>query len=115
MIIYRFQVIQISRDPSLSIFMLLEQYGISSPPYTESKWNLKWWEAKSPGLSYTDGKRNPPAFDENIITNKSQHKKNSETSKSTPFSIQIQWKKVWSWMSNTRGNQQLWNWRRVFG
>ena len=45
MIIYRFQVIQISRDPSLSILMLLEQYGVSVPPYTESKWN--WWEAKA--------------------------------------------------------------------
>ena len=46
MIIYPFQVIQISGDPSLSIFMLLEPYGISSPPYIESKRNLHWWEAK---------------------------------------------------------------------
>ena len=38
MIIYRFQAIQIwSKDPSLSIFMLLEPYGVSSPPYIESK------------------------------------------------------------------------------
>ena len=22
------------------------EYGISSPPYIESKWNLHWWEAK---------------------------------------------------------------------
>ena len=40
MIIYRFQVIRTSRDPSLSIFMLLEPYEVSSPPYIESKWNL---------------------------------------------------------------------------
>ena len=40
MIIYPFQMIQTSRDPSLEIFMLLEPYGISSPPYIESKWNL---------------------------------------------------------------------------
>ena len=46
MIIYRLQTILISRDPSLSIFMLLEQYGISSPPYIESKCNLHWLEAK---------------------------------------------------------------------
>ena len=42
MIIYRFQVIQASKDPSLSIFMLLVPYGVSSPPYIESKWNLHW-------------------------------------------------------------------------
>ena len=35
--------------------------------------------------TYTGGKRNPLAFDENIIIDKSQHKKNSETSKSTLF------------------------------
>ena len=35
MIIYRFQGIQTSRDPSLSIFMLLEPYGVSSPPYKD--------------------------------------------------------------------------------
>ena len=64
MIICRFQVIQSSRDPSLRIFMLLEPYGVSSPPYSESKWNLHWWKAK-PLLS----------FDEKIITDKSQHKK----------------------------------------
>ena len=46
MIIYRFQVFKASRIPSLSIFMLLVPYGVSSPPYTESKWNLYWWEAK---------------------------------------------------------------------
>ena len=40
MIIYRFQVIQVSRDPSLSIFMLLEPYDTSSPPYIELKWNF---------------------------------------------------------------------------
>ena len=40
MIIYRFLVIQASKDHSLSFFMLLEPYGISSPPYIESKWNL---------------------------------------------------------------------------
>ena len=33
--------------------------------------------------TYTGGKRNPLLFDENIITDQSQHKKNSETSKST--------------------------------
>ena len=43
--------------------------------------------------TYTDGKRNLLVFDEKIITDKSQHKKSSETSKSTPFSIQNQWKK----------------------
>ena len=31
--------------------------------------------------TYTGGKRNPLPFDENIITDKSQHKRNSETSK----------------------------------
>ena len=46
MIIYRLQVIQTSRDPSLAIFMLLEPYSVSNPPYIESKWNLHWWEAK---------------------------------------------------------------------
>ena len=46
--------------------------------------------------TYTGGKRNPLPFDENIITDKSQHKKNSGTSTSTLFSIQIQWKKMWS-------------------
>ena len=46
MIIYRFQIIQTSRDPSLLIFILLEPYGVSRPPYTESKWNLHWLEAK---------------------------------------------------------------------
>ena len=35
--------------------------------------------------TYTGGKRNPLHFDENIITDKSQHKKNSEISKSTVF------------------------------
>ena len=46
--------------------------------------------------TYTGVKRNALPFDENIITDKSQHKKKSETSNSTLFSIQIQWKKVWS-------------------
>ena len=46
MIIYRFDVIQTSRDHSLDIFMLLEPYGESSPPYIESTWNVHWWEAK---------------------------------------------------------------------
>ena len=46
MIIYRFQVIhQTSRDPSVAIFMT-EPYGVSSPLYIESKWNLHWWQAK---------------------------------------------------------------------
>ena len=45
--------------------------------------------------TYTGGKGNPLSFDDNIITEKSQHKKNSEISKSTLFSIQNQWKKVW--------------------
>ena len=35
--------------------------------------------------TYTGGKQNPLPFDENIITDKSQHKKNSETSKLTLF------------------------------
>ena len=42
MIIYRFQVIQTSGDPSLAIFMLLEPHGVSSPSYIEPKWNLHW-------------------------------------------------------------------------
>ena len=46
MIFYRFQVIQTSRDPSFAIFMLLDQYGVCSPPYIASKWNLHWREAK---------------------------------------------------------------------
>ena len=37
--------------------------------------------------TYTGGKQNPLPIDENIITDKSQHKKNSETSKWTLFSI----------------------------
>ena len=35
--------------------------------------------------TFTGGKRNPLPFDENIINDKSQHKTNSETSKSTHF------------------------------
>ena len=35
--------------------------------------------------TYTGGKRNPLPFDENIITDKSQHKTKSETSKATLF------------------------------
>ena len=35
--------------------------------------------------TYTGGKRNLLPFDEKIITDKSQHKKSSETSKSTLF------------------------------
>ena len=35
--------------------------------------------------TYTGGKRNLLPFDKNIITDKSQHKKNSEISKSTLF------------------------------
>ena len=35
--------------------------------------------------TYTGGKPNPLPFDENITTDKSQHKKNSEISKSTLF------------------------------
>ena len=44
--------------------------------------------------TYIGGKRNPLPFDENIITDKSQHKRNSESSKSALFFIQNQWKKV---------------------
>ena len=40
MIIYSFQMIQTSRDPALSIFILLARYCVSSTPYIESKWNL---------------------------------------------------------------------------
>ena len=47
-IIYRFHVFQTSGNPSLSIFTLLEPYDASSPPYIEFKWNLHWWEAKTP-------------------------------------------------------------------
>ena len=73
MIIYRFQLIQISRDPSLAIFTLIELYGISSPPYIESKWNLHLWEAKPLTLWWKS------------LTDKSRCKKNSETKKSTFF------------------------------
>ena len=53
MIIYRFQVIPISRDPSLSIFMLLEPYGVSShgvssPPYIDSELTLSGSETPYP-------------------------------------------------------------------
>ena len=92
MIICRFQVIQTSRDPSLSIFMLLEPYGLSSPPYIHLKWHLHWWKAQSLTLWKS-------------LTYKSKHKKSLETNKATLFSIQNQWKKVWFWMSNTRNNQ----------
>ena len=47
--------------------MLLEPYGVSCPPYIESKWNL----------------HNPLSFDEKSRIDKSQHKKNSETNTST--------------------------------
>ena len=46
MIIYGFEVIQTTSDPSLAVFMLLEPYGVSSPPYIESKWNLHRREAE---------------------------------------------------------------------
>ena len=58
--------------------MLLEPYGISSPPYLVH-------HTLNRNGTYTGGKRNPLPFDENIITDKSQHKKKSETSKSTRF------------------------------
>ena len=45
MTISYFQVIQTSRDPFFAIFMLLEPYSMSSPPYIESK-NLHWWKTK---------------------------------------------------------------------
>ena len=48
--------------------------------------------------TYTGGKRNPLPFDKNIITDKTQYKKNSETNKSTLFPIQNQGKKVWFWI-----------------
>ena len=53
MIIYRFQVIQTSRNHSLAIF-ILEPYGVSSPPYIESKWNLHWREAKPVPVDETE-------------------------------------------------------------
>ena len=59
MIIYCLRVIKTPNDPSLSTFMLLEPYGVSSPPYLESNC----------------GTRNPLPFDKNIITDKSQLKK----------------------------------------
>ena len=74
MIIYRFQVIQVSRDPSLPIFMLLEPRMAYLVHHTLNR-----------NGTCTGGKRNPLPFDENIITDKSQHQKNSETSKSTLF------------------------------
>ena len=65
MIIYRFQVIQTSRDPSVALVMLLEPYGGSSPPYIELKW------------IYTGRKPNPLPFDEKSLTDKPQCQKNS--------------------------------------
>ena len=44
--------------------------------------------------TYTGVKLNPLPFDEKSLTNKLQHKKNTETNKSTIFPIQNQWKKV---------------------
>ena len=78
MISYRFQVIQTSRDLSLSIFMLLEPHGLS---FRQNE-------------IYTGGKLNPLPFDEKSITDKSQHKKNLGTNKSTLFPIQNQWTSV---------------------
>ena len=43
--------------------------------------------------AYTGGKRNPLPLDENIITDKSHHKKNSETSKSTLFTFETNGRK----------------------
>ena len=84
MTVYLFQVIQTSRDPSLAISMLLEPYGVASPPYKLNRNKI-----------YTSWKPNPVPFDENNLTDKSQCKKNSATKESTLFSIQNQWQKVW--------------------
>ena len=64
-------------------FFVVQYFGIvlHSSPY------LPWWDEKG-------------------LTDESQHKRNSETNKSTFFPIQNQCKKVWLWMSNTRDNQQ---------
>ena len=43
--------------------------------------------------TYTCGKRNSLPFDENIITDKSQYKKNSETCKSTLFPLKTDGRK----------------------
>ena len=71
MIIYRFQVIPTSRDPSLAIFMLLKPMAY-----------LVYHTLKRHGM-YTGGKLNPVPFDEKSLTDKSQCKKNSETKEST--------------------------------
>ena len=60
-------MIQVSRDSSLSIFILLNRIAY----LVDHTLNRNG--------TYTGGKRNPLPFDENIFTDKSQHKKNSET------------------------------------
>ena len=93
-IIYRLQMIQTSRDPSLSIFLLLELYGIH--------------HALNRNGTYAGGKRNPLSFDENILTDKSQHKKNSGTNKSTLlFFFHSKPKEGSVILSNTRDNVQI--------
>ena len=76
--IYRFQVIQTSRDPSLSIFMLLDVKN-------RMEYLVHHTLNRTGTYMYTGGKRNPLPFDGNIITDKSQHKRNSKTNKSTFF------------------------------
>ena len=80
MIIYRFQVIQTSRDPTLPIFIIVIAYLVH---HTLNR-----------NGTYTGRKLNPLSFDEKSLTNESQHKSNSETNKSTFFAIQNQCKKV---------------------
>ena len=63
--------------------MLFEPNGVLSLPYSESKWNIYWL------------KQNPLLIHGKSPMDKSQYKKKSETNKSTLFSIQNLWKKVW--------------------
>ena len=81
------------RNPSLSIFTLLEPCDASSPPYIEFKWNFHWWEAKH----LTIWRKN--------LTVKLLHKKVSQQKRQHFVSIKNQWKKECLWKSNTLGNQ----------
>ena len=64
MIIYRFQVIQTFRYPSLSIFILLEPYGVSIYIVHHTLNRNVTYPAGN--VTYTAGKRNPLPFDEKI-------------------------------------------------
>ena len=84
MIIYRFQVVQISRDPSLSIFMLLEPYGISSTPYIEIEMELTLVGSETPY----------PLMKTLSLINRSTTQTQRLANQRFFFSIQNVWKKV---------------------